>query len=253
MATKEHSNEASPTKGWPRAPKGDGSATASYIHKMMALQREFDSHSQDASLQPDGEDDISESWTVAWARLRSKPKGEHIYTYDLLQEDGNELRLLALYPGSYLDAIRVSIVHTPFFGSQIPEYEALSYVWGDAMKDLDTVKVIDEHSGIDRGEFEIGQNLSTALRHLRLANGTRTIWCDALCINQKNNDEKSVAILKMGDIYRKAKRVVIWLGPEADKSKVALKTLSHLGKQVDMNWDWSAFGMRTPPRGKDPK
>lgn len=35
---------------------------------------------------------------------------------------------------------------------------------------------------------------------------------DCLCINQEDNDEKCTQIPMMGDIYRNAKRAIVWLG-----------------------------------------
>lgn len=42
----------------------------------------------------------------------------------------------------------------------------------------------------------------------------RTLWIDALCINQKDNHEKSQQVRMMYQLYKQASRVVIWLGAE---------------------------------------
>lgn len=55
-------------------------------------------------------------------------------------------------------------------------------------------------------------NLDLALRHLRLTSQRRTLWIDALCINQEDEDEKMAQIQRMGLIYANASAVVIWLG-----------------------------------------
>lgn len=41
---------------------------------------------------------------------------------------------------------------------------------------------------------------------------SRTLWADALCINQKDDDERAAQVKLMGLIYFKAQRVRIWLG-----------------------------------------
>ena len=51
-----------------------------------------------------------------------------------------------------------------------------------------------------------------ALRRLRLQEAIRTVWTDAICINQQDNAEKSHQVPLMGSIYSLAKRVVVWLG-----------------------------------------
>lgn len=40
------------------------------------------------------------------------------------------------------------------------------------------------------------------------------MWVDAICIDQDNAKEKGEQVALMGDIYRKAKCAVAWLGPD---------------------------------------
>ncbi|KAK8051294.1 heterokaryon incompatibility protein-domain-containing protein [Apiospora rasikravindrae] len=42
--------------------------------------------------------------------------------------------------------------------------------------------------------------------------GVRTLWIDALCINQQDEEEKRVQIRRMGWVYANASPVVVWLG-----------------------------------------
>jgi hypothetical protein len=57
----------------------------------------------------------------------------------------------------------------------------------------------------------VPQNLLWALRVLR-SDAERVLWVDALCINQKNESEKSHQVKMMGDIYSGAQQVLTWLG-----------------------------------------
>src|SRR5947209_4894560 len=81
----------------------------------------------------------------------------------------------------------------------------------------------------------VGKNLEKALRTLReipeVQNGT-LIWADALCINQNDVTEKNVEVRRMGDIYRKAERVVSWLGDEKDQSGETMEFMCTLGRAV---------------------
>lgn len=54
-------------------------------------------------------------------------------------------------------------------------------------------------------------NLELALRYLRRKKCARTLWIDALRINQENEDEKTIQIQRMQWIYANASPVVIWL------------------------------------------
>ncbi|KAK0654182.1 heterokaryon incompatibility protein-domain-containing protein [Cercophora samala] len=115
-----------------------------------------------------------------------------------------------------------------------PVYEALSYTWGSATE-TDLI-LVQHHSDATstRGKLSVTQNLATALRHLRRPLHTRTLWIDAICINQQDEAERNKQVHRMTDIYRLANRLVVWLGPEADNSKHALSTLHYLSEQVDI-------------------
>lgn len=91
-------------------------------------------------------------------------------------------------------------------------------------------------------DFEVTESLASALEHLRPALGTdatsgdfldpRKLWVDALCINQKDMEEKSQQVQMMRDIYKKAKDAVIWIGPARDESDVALEFIERIGRPV---------------------
>jgi hypothetical protein len=55
-------------------------------------------------------------------------------------------------------------------------------------------------------------NLGAALQRLRHRFRRRTVWIDALCINQNDLEERAQQVSFMKDIYARAKHVVVWLG-----------------------------------------
>lgn len=59
-------------------------------------------------------------------------------------------------------------------------------------------------------------NLEEALRYLQYDNVPRALGVDAICIDQKNPEERSKQVARKGEIYSKAIRVVAWLGPEEE-------------------------------------
>jgi len=131
-----------------------------------------------------------------------------------------------------------------------PAFEALSYCWG-SVKKLESV-FVERRSSISSvngpitefDDLSITESLCSALKHIRPQNGTRTVWIDAICINQQDEAERSAQIMRMRDIYKFARRVVIWLGPESKDSKLALETLEYLGVQVECSKD--TYGMESP-------
>jgi hypothetical protein len=56
------------------------------------------------------------------------------------------------------------------------------------------------------------------------------VWIDAICIDQGSIDERSKQVLRMGEIFRQADRVLIWLGDEANQSDPAMDFVQELSK-----------------------
>lgn len=128
------------------------------------------------------------------------------YQYSSLP--GGSIRLLRLMPhqGALIqgELFDYSLVDSDK-GSHL--YEALSYVWGD----WDNTQSI----AINNRNIPITANLHEALLSLRDASLERVIWIDALCINQKDLDERRQQIGLMAEIYSKASCVIVWLGGQS--------------------------------------
>ncbi|PQE09703.1 ankyrin and het domain protein [Rutstroemia sp. NJR-2017a BBW] len=166
----------------------------------------------------------------------------HKYKYEPLPTT-KHLRFLTLHPGRFGDKIIISL-DTAEFNPQDPAvFEALSYTWGSEA-DPEVVHVVCPKDGHLRS-IRVRKNLEVALRHLRRSDRHRILWIDAICINQEDNVEKGPQVAMMGDIYRSADRVVVWLGPEADGSSAALDALGFLGflgSQITV--DWSTYEVK---------
>ncbi|KAI4594835.1 hypothetical protein KJ359_007355 [Pestalotiopsis sp. 9143b] len=102
-------------------------------------------------------------------------------------------------------------------------YIALSYAWGDK---YNTTEI-----ELNRGVFSITSSLYGALRAIREPDRDVLVWADAVCINQKDADERSEQVQKMYLIYREADFVGIWLGPEADDSSRAIALIEKLSEE----------------------
>ena len=133
-------------------------------------------------------------------------------------EDG-EIRLLRLYPAATADEpLRGELSNSRLTPDL--QYEAVSYVWGDP--------VFEHTLYLHETAFQITKNLSDALRCFRKPDKERVLWIDAVCINQKDFQEKSKQIPLMGNIYRFAHAVLAWLG-DLDNLKIDNEILSLAG------------------------
>lgn len=59
----------------------------------------------------------------------------------------------------------------------------------------------------------ITANLWTVLRLVR-QEASRRLWADSICIDQRNNEERAQQVGVIGQIYRSAQRVLIFLGSD---------------------------------------
>jgi hypothetical protein len=119
----------------------------------------------------------------------------------------NQIRLIRLLPGTWIDPIRCELYNIEHDTAQA-KYQALSYVWGSTR--------VMRNILVNRTKFPVTVNLESALRHLREHNRhvseEAMFWIDALCINQRDVEERTQQAQLMGDIYRRCRQVVVYLG-----------------------------------------
>ncbi|KAK2031669.1 hypothetical protein LX32DRAFT_680988 [Colletotrichum zoysiae] len=134
------------------------------------------------------------------------------YIYQQLPQ--GHIRLLTLHPGDASAELSCTLQSTPL--ESAPEYEAVSYAWGsEGFTDSLAVSSSPERT-TDEGVVSITPNVTCLLRSLRRAAEPRVLWIDAICINQTDTPERSVQVQQMRNIYTRALRTVIWLGPAAE-------------------------------------
>jgi len=119
-----------------------------------------------------------------------------------------------------------------------PKYEALSYTWCTPL-DPETVHIatVGSSSSASSSTLPVRQSLASALRHLRYGDRPRTMWIDAICINQSDVEERNEQVIRMADIYRLAQRVIAWLGPDSADGSQAIQVLDFLGSQFVVTVD----------------
>ncbi|KAL7895460.1 heterokaryon incompatibility domain-containing protein [Trichoderma sp. TUCIM 5745] len=92
-------------------------------------------------------------------------------------------------------------------------YNAASYEWGNA----EAAAQIQINGQI----VSIRQNLHDFLEILsQSAYKDEWLFIDAICIDQANILERNAQVQRMGDIYRQAQVVLVWLGPATPESDV---------------------------------
>ncbi|XPS80938.1 hypothetical protein M3J09_012882 [Ascochyta lentis] len=146
------------------------------------------------------------------------------FRYAPLDKAKSEIRLLWIpqsTPHSN-SSLQLSLIHTSL--ENIRDFVALSYCWGGQHAD----RPITIHGSL----IYITESLETALLNLRSRDAGFFLWADAICINQKDNAEKTSQVQIMRDIYRAAVQVLIWLGPSTVEMDNAIRGIRELGDQL---------------------
>lgn len=137
-----------------------------------------------------------------------------------------QTRLLFLQPGTpsaeivaELEVVDVVSGHGVLTNSKRGkvEYDALSYCWGDPS--------FCRQIWCNGRLYGVTDNLYTALLQLRRPDNVRILWIDALCINQYDNQERSIQVTNMVRIYKNARRVEVWLGEHGFCTRTAMEYL----------------------------
>jgi hypothetical protein len=151
------------------------------------------------------------------------------YTYAPLSDDSNEIRLLLIsskeiarqsgYKGQILCRLNQYNIN------DAPEYNALSYTWGDTNDR--------RHIWINDTVMSVTKNLYDFLTTIQHETKICVFWIDAVCINQADDLEKSYQVAMMHQIYKNAVSVTAWLGPEDDGSDIAIQSFIDIA--IDFN------------------
>ncbi|KAF2657341.1 hypothetical protein K491DRAFT_595248, partial [Lophiostoma macrostomum CBS 122681] len=129
--------------------------------------------------------------------------------YSSLDLSGSKVRLVKLRSEFHNDDVISCDLFIADLGAGAA-FVALSYAWGDAE--------ITEEIYVNGVSFQATVNLVAYLKRRRelhdsgLEMHTLPIWIDAICINQSDKQEKNSQVPLMRDIYRKAAKVIAWIG-----------------------------------------
>lgn len=133
-----------------------------------------------------------------------------LYTYQPLDLQQNEVRLLQLLPSASPGLLRCKMQHVGLDNG--PSYEAISYAWG--------ADGASHPIYIDNKLFLIRTNLMSALQQFRSKWKARTLWVDAICINQADPKERAQQVQIMRRVYEQASQVLVWLGVGAGEGRM---------------------------------
>jgi Heterokaryon incompatibility protein (HET) len=142
------------------------------------------------------------------------------FLHSPLADPESEIRLVILQPGKKYESVHCDLITVPSISAK--PFEALSYCWGRT----NVTNTIFVHGK----SLRISPNLEQALRHLRMRNSQRSLWIDAICINQTDIPEKNKQVPKMRQIYKHASEVLVWIGRD------------HEPEDTNLTWNPAIWG-----------
>ncbi|KAH8805402.1 heterokaryon incompatibility protein-domain-containing protein [Xylogone sp. PMI_703] len=215
---------------------------------------------------------------------QSPPTRDFVYS-PLLDGNGQDIRVLVILPGEYHDPIECKLVpsslpHSPESETEMYKYTALSYYWGndgpglpitlmnyqtvtEPLLSLNMTRQVLHNFQKSRpwkpkGTFYVRANLYAALRHFRDEKQEVTMWIDALCIDQEDDNERTRQIKQMHEVYSQAEEVCVWLGDGSEEGspdpKACFKFLKRILdlKKLDILLndlrEYETSGFQNPPR-----
>jgi Heterokaryon incompatibility protein (HET) len=146
------------------------------------------------------------------------------------REHDGQIRLLTIIPGSRGSPI--CCVLGWYDAAKMPSYTAVSYCWRSHQPSADKFfKDTPRQIVVNDQDFEVTKTAFEVLTHMRSNYRSRTIWIDAICIDQKNEDDKTRQLPLMPQIYQDAREVIVFLGP----SKTAALATSLVNRAFVVN------------------
>lgn len=150
--------------------------------------------------------------------------GDDYYAYQELPNHASHMRILRLLPGTAEDMIICELSQMTL-EEMAEQYVAVSYTWGTAES---LRKII-----VDGKRFDVRLNLYKLLRAFRRPEQCRTLWLDAICIDQSSLVERNHQVGLMGQIFSKAVGVDTWIDfLDTLPNDLDLQTMPRLAEEI---------------------
>lgn len=144
--------------------------------------------------------------------------------YRPLEVDSKQIRLIEVAPGHGKNSVICTFKY-PKLKEGLVDFETISYVWGDPTPS--------ETIFVDGKSLRVPYSSEEVLRRFRHAEHPRTLWLDAVCINQTDDEEKSHQVRLMTEIYGSGTRNLIWLGEDDGTGKATMNAIRDVVKDFE--------------------
>jgi len=144
--------------------------------------------------------------------------------YGTLASERKEIRILEIVPAVGEDMVECTMRPVALVDEPAPVYETISYYWG-----LPKAPSLIKLNGI---VTQVPVSFEAALRRMRLSDGPRMLWIDAICINQSSLAERGQQVCLMATIYRTAKQNLVYLGEDDGHAERGVESIHNLVSEM---------------------
>ena len=152
-------------------------------------------------------------------------------------ETRETIRLLHLHPGKNDELISCHLRHVSL--NKRPEYEGLSYMWGDSNSKQTLI--------CNNVEARVTSNLHDALHHFRELDREVVLWANQICINQSDIEERGQQVSIMGYIYSYSQRCIAFLGNATESDMIAATFMD----EIRRGWEYDLKSKAYRPSTSD--
>ncbi|KAH7084229.1 heterokaryon incompatibility protein-domain-containing protein [Paraphoma chrysanthemicola] len=141
--------------------------------------------------------------------ISPEPQHESASFYEALSSARQEIRVLDITPSAAADEVLQCTMRTIcLLDEPVPTYETISYCWGKP--------TAPSYIRLNGSLVPVTASSEAAIRRMRLPEEMRTLWIDAVCIDQSSLAERSQQVSLMSTVYRKGKHNLIYLGEDTE-------------------------------------
>ncbi|KAB2100480.1 hypothetical protein AG0111_0g11323 [Alternaria gaisen] len=137
--------------------------------------------------------------------------------YEPLNPTSKEIRVLDVAPGVGDAIVECTMRRISLLDDPVPVYETISYCWGPP-RAPSTIKLNGDLTSVPASS-------EAAIRRMRLSDRPRTLWIDAICIDQSSVTERSAQVAFMSAVYRAGMRNLVYLGEDDGMAERGVKTV----------------------------
>ncbi|KAI7083247.1 hypothetical protein KC356_g7716 [Hortaea werneckii] len=145
-----------------------------------------------------------------------------IFHYPPLKSSKTGIRLAVIQPGTGSKALSIKLIDSFVTGPKgsLAPYDALSYTWGTNPR---SKRIL-----CNGKRMQVTETLLAALHRFRRPHHEVTLWIDQICICQERVKERNQQVQMMGDIFRGARKVIVWLGEDYEDSRAGMQLARQL-------------------------